>query len=621
MTPRVVPVRRMTYGTPMSVSATRTPDWDLTQYFSALGASDYVAFRARVSEDVPALRRRAEELPPIAVGARAAFEAWTAVLLDVEDVTARLRHLESYLGCVGAADAQNEQAQRESAALASLEAEAEKLFVAIKEGFKHASDEAFAELVAQPRLAGAGYYLTRIRLGAAHTMAAELEGLAADLAVDGLSAWGRLYDRVSGNLSFVLRVPGRADETHPVSMTRSLLEDDDPEVRRAALSGAGAAWERVADAVSASLNAIAGTRLSLYARRGIDHFLEPALFDAGIERATLDAMFGVVRQRQEVARRFLRRKAGLLGLDRLGFQDLMAPLPRPDAERIPWERGTRIVRDAFAASYPALAEFSTHAFDRQWIDHRPRPGKRPGGFCTSSHLIGESRIFMTYHGAGGDVQTLAHELGHAFHNWLMKDMRWWERRYPMTLAETASTFAEQLVIDAKLADPSTTHGERLALLDSRLGDAEAFMLNIPMRFDFEHELYTRRPAGELSVSELKELMLEAQRTNYGDVLAPDQLDPWFWASKLHFYITDTSFYNFPYTFGFLFSKGLFARAKREGAAFLPRYEALLRATGRAPAETVARDALGVDLTAPDFWNESVDLVEEDLAQFEALSSH
>ncbi|HUS68696.1 MAG TPA: M3 family oligoendopeptidase [Kofleriaceae bacterium] len=603
----------------MVTSAARVPDWDLSPYFAGADAPELQAFRAQLAGDLPALLGRVEALAPLDGATPEVLEAWTDALLATEDASARLRHLDSYLGCVTSADAQDEAAQREDAALAGLDADLEKVVVALQAGFKRASEAAFAALTARPRLAGAGHYLTRMRIKAAHAMATDLEGLAADLAVDGLRAWGRLYDRIAGNLTFSLEVRGRPAETHPVSMSRSLLEDADGAVRRAALIGSGAAWQRVADPVAASLNAIAGTRLTLYARRGIDHFLAPALFDAGIERATLDAMLGAVRARQEVARRFLRRKASLLGLERLGFQDLMAPLPRADAERIPWERGARAVVDAFAHSYPAMAGFAEHALARRWVDHRPRPGKRPGGFCTSSHLTGESRIFMTYHGASGDVQTLAHELGHAYHNWLMKDLRWWERRYPMTLAETASTFAEQLVIDATLADPKTSAVDRLALLDARLRDAEAFLLNIPMRFDFEHELYTRRRGGELSVAQLRELMLDAQRTNYGDALAPDQLDPWFWASKLHFYITDISFYNFPYTFGFLFSKGLFARARREGADFLPRYEALLRATGRAPAEVVARDALGVDLTRPDFWNESIDLVEDDLTQFEALA--
>jgi oligoendopeptidase F len=326
-----------------------------------------------------------------------------------------------------------------------------------------------------------------------------------------------------------------------------------------------------------------------------------------------------VRARQEVPRAFLRLKAKCLAKSRLGFEDLMAPLPGGGAALTPWDDARSLVCDAFGASYPALREFAEHAFARRWIDHRPRPNKSPGGFCTSSHRLGESRVFLTYGGTSGDVQTLAHELGHAFHNWLMRDMRSWARSYPMTLAETASTFAEQLVIDAALASPHASPAERASILDRRLQDAEVFLLNIPMRFDFEHELYTRRAAGELSVRELKELMLEAQRRNYGDALAHDQLDPWFWASKLHFYITGTSFYNFPYTFGYLFSMGLCARARSEGAKFLPRYEALLRSTGSAPAEQVARDAMGVDLQAADFWNAAIDLLEADLQEFQKIA--
>src|SRR5690606_25952168 len=240
-----------------------------------------------------------------------------------------------------------------------------------------------------------------------------------------------------------------------------------------------------------------------------------------------------------------------------------------------------------------------------------------GGFCSSSQLIGQSRIFMTYNGAFGDVQTLAHELGHAFHNWVMRDLRPWQRGYPMTLAETASTFAEQLIIDAALEGAGPA--ERLALLDQRLLEAATFTLNIPMRFDFEHALYSRRPAGELSVGELKEMMIEAQRANFGDALDPDQLDPWYWASKLHFYITGVGFYNFPSSFGYLFSLGIFARARKEGPDFLPTYERLLRQTASAPAEVVAREVLGVDLGGPDFWNASLDLIAEDLAAYEVAA--
>ncbi len=224
---------------------------------------------------------------------------------------------------------------------------------------------------------------------------------------------------------------------------------------------------------------------------------------------------------------------------------------------------------------------------------------------------------MTYDRTLGDLFTLAHELGHAFHGHLMRDMRSWACRYPMTLAETASTFAEQLVIDAVLEDPKASPLERATILDSRMQDAATFLLNIPMRFYFEHAFYEERRHGEVSVGRLKELMLDAQRRCYGDTLAEDELDPWFWASKLHFYITDLSFYNFPYTFGYLFSLGIFARAKAEGPAFLPHYEALLRRAGSASAENVARESIGVDLQQPEFWNESIDRIEADLARFES----
>jgi oligoendopeptidase F len=592
------------------------PDWDMTAYFSAPNGPDYRAFRAALTRDITDLRARTQALAPPAADNRA---AWVELLLQIEDLGGRLGHISSYLSCLGSADAADEAIQREAARLAPLRAEREKIHVAVRAAFKAADGGALDALFDHDALRSARYVLDRIRVRADQTMPPALEDLAADLSVDGISAWGRLYDQVSGTLTFEHAPPGRPTETLPISMTRTLLEDADPEVRRAAARGAATAWERTAAPVAAALNAIAGTRLVLYGRRGIDHFLAPALFDAAIERGTLDAMLDAVRARQELGRRYLRAKARRLGLPELGFCDLLAPLPSAHGERrLSWREGTERVLEAFGGSYPALRAFAAHALDQRWIDYQPRPGKRPGAFCSSSHVIKQSRVFMTYNGAGGDVQTLAHELGHAFHNWLMRDMRTWTRGYPMTLAETASTFAEQLVTDAALERADTGPAERIAILDQRLMAAATFLLNIPMRFDFEHALYERRAGGELTVSELKQLMLDAQRANYGDALAADQLDPWFWASKLHFYITGLSFYNFPYTFGYLFSLGIFARAKRQGASFLPTYERLLRATGSASAEHVAREVLGAELGEAGFWNASIDLIEADLRAYEQV---
>jgi oligoendopeptidase F len=593
------------------------PDWDMTTYFSKIGADDYLAFLNKLDGDIDALSKDFASAGKLE---KAESGAWAKHFQKLEDITARNFHLCSYYDCMSSADSRDELVKRDSASYATTAARVDKLFVAARAALGESSDEDYEELVSLDEMKPVRHFLGRLRDQAKRSMKAELEALSADLAVDGIGAWGRLYDQVSGTLTFDLEVEGKETQRLPVSMTRSLLEDADPKVRNAAFQGSARAWDSVGDAVAASLNAISGTRLTLYQRRGIDDFLEPALFDAAINRSTLDCMMETVRSRQDLPQSYLKHKAKLLGMDTLRFCDLMAPLSGGSDERVSWKEGADQVQSAFEQSYGGLAELSRKAFDERWIDHTPRPGKRPGGFCSSSRVTGQSRIFMTFNGGMGDVQTLAHELGHTFHSYLMRKMRPWAADYPMTLAETASTFAENLVTNAALTNPETSDADKIRIFDQRLQDSSAFMLNIPMRFDFECELYERRKSGELSVSALKEMMLDAQRKNYGDSLAPDQLDPWFWASKLHFYITEVSFYNFPYTFGYLFSMGIFARFLAEGQEFLPRYEKLLMQTGSAPAEEVARDALGVDLQKPEFWNASIDLIASDWKNFQELTA-
>jgi oligoendopeptidase F len=576
-----------------SPAAQPVPDWDMTPYFPEFDGPEYRAFRDSLASDVGGWLTRVPELGAISA---ASVDAWAEHLAALEDLTSRAAHLGSYLGCLGAADARNELIQTETAGAATLRAELQKAFVWVRAAFREAEDQAFEALAGHPRLRDVSFFVRRTRERAAWSMDPELEALVADLGPSGFSAWGRLYDQVSGKLEFDLEVAGQETRRLPVSMRMTLLQDPDPEVRRATLAGTNRAWEGMADVVAACLNGIAGQRLTLYERRGVPHFLDPALLDAAIGRRTLDTMLGVVKARQEVARRFLRRKARQLGRDRLGFQDLHAPLPVASPRRIPFDEGGERVLSAFEAFHPELAEFARGAFERRWIDWRPRPGKRPGGFCSSSPWIGESRVFITYDGADGDVSTLAHELGHAYHSFVVRDLRPWAT--------------------AGLASEGAGPEQRAALLDGRMGDAAAFLLDIPTRFDFEKAFYEERRGGELAPRRLCELMLQAQRDNFGDTLAEEELDPWFWASKLHFYITGLSFYNFPYTFGYLFSLGIFALAQQEGGAFLPRYRELLRLTGSDTAERVAQRALGVDLEQPDFWNASIDLVETELARYE-----
>lgn len=587
-------------------------DWDMTSYFPTFGGEEYRSFLEDLSTQVSSL---CADLPDLGAVVLPHLEAWEVWLLQLEGVVARNRHLASYLGCLSAADSRNEDIQRDVAWSAQLRAEIEKALIGLRAALRDADEADFANLLEREKLDPVRYYLQQARRRSLNSMDATSEGLAADLGVNGIGAWGRLYDQISGALMFDLEVPGEAPQRLPVSRARSLMGDVDPVRRRAAFIGANKAWQGQAEICAASLNAIAGTRLALYERRGIDHFLDPACLDSGISRKTLSVMIEVAQARAEVGREILRERSRRMGLSTLAFSDLEAPLTASHRPRISFGQAADRVEEAFSRFYPAMGAFAAEAVARRWIDHSPRDGKRPGGFCSSSPLLRESRIFMTFDGALGDVSTLAHELGHAWHSRVMSELRPWARGYPMTLAETASTFAEQVLVDRILSDPESSAAERTEVLDGRLSDATAFLLNTTMRFTFEKAFYEERAGGEVSANRLCALMQEHQAAWYGDTIAPDDLDPYFWASKLHFYISGLSFYNFPYTFGFLFSQGIFARAQREGGDFLRQYEALLCDTGSATAEDVARRHLGVDLEAPEFWNESIDRVVEDFKTY------
>jgi oligoendopeptidase F len=530
-----------------------------------------------------------------------------------------MSHLSSYISCLASADARNEAYVQEEAALARWRAEVTKIRVEFLRALKGANDEVFSNFVAQPALSGAQNYLNRLREEARRAMSPEEEILATDLGVDGIQAWGRLYDTISSKLEFDMVYPDGRRERVPMSQRRSLMDHRDGRVRKAAFEGGNEAWKRLEDVAAAALNAIAGTRLTLNRHRKVNHFLDIALFQAAINQKTLNAMLEALYANAEVARRILRLKATGMGQKAVAWYDLGAPLDLPDQDKLSWEVAKSTVAESFNRAYPALGDFfQRQVLAQRWIEWEPRPGKRPGGFCTSSMLSKESRIFMTYNESLGDVLTLAHEAGHAFHGFLMRDLRPYSRIYPMTLAETASTFGEQLLMNGLLDDPAVSDAQKAMMLDAEVGHAAIYLLDIPVRYEFEKAFYEERHAGELSVSRLKELMVETQRRIFGDVLEPGGEDPYFWASKLHFYISGITFYNFPYTFGFLLSRALYAMFNANGSEFLSQYEQFLRLAGSDTAENVVKRTLGRDLETPEFWNEAIQSLERPLSRLEAL---
>lgn len=589
--------------------------WDLTGYFPAFNGPEMLDFKKKLAADVAALQKKAAKAAPLSAKTAA---GWEKLLLAAEDIENRLGHILSYVSCLESAHADKDEYAAENAGLCSLRAEYSKFTVDMLRAFKAAPEKVFAAFLKRGNLKTAAHSLTRVREQAKHTMTPAEEKLAADLGVDGFQSWTRLYDKISSKLEFDMAWPDGRRERLPISRWRTLMADADRKTGRSAFEGGNKAWTAIEDPCAAALNAISGTRLTLYKRRHVKHFLDQALFDAGIKRRTLDAMYAAIYRNMEPVREILRVKAAAMGRKGIAFFEREAPLPIKDSKLYTWEEGSGKVSAAFDRVYPALGEFYKDFLDRRWLESESRGGKRPGAFSTGSGLTGEERVYMTFNGSLGDVNTLAHEMGHAWHGYLLKDMRPWARECPMPLSETASIFGEHLLAEGIQADPDVSEAQKLLMLDEYLSGAAVTILDITVRFEFEKAFHEERRKGEAPARRLKELMTRTQRRIFGDALEPGGEDPMFWASKMHFYLTDVSFYNFPYTFGFLMAATLFARFKAEGPAFLPKYEAFLGLTGSDTAEGVARKSLGADIGDPAFWSAAIKGLREPLARYKKL---
>ncbi|MGM9992573.1 MAG: M3 family metallopeptidase [Candidatus Bruticola sp.] len=594
-------------------------NWDLQPFFSGPDQEDYLAYFLSVKEDILSILSKPEN--------KLSLEDLGAFIVEFENLQARLQHLICYIECVRSENIADEVSAQAQNSLDELSAQSRLVEVRLLAQLRQLNKCEFSQLRRDIRLSGAEYQLDRLRYRAIHSMDAALESLAAELNLTGFRAWENLYENIAGSLNFTITDSCGKKRLVPMSLKVSLMEDPDRQVRTSTLKESNKAWASSAYAVSAALNNIAGCRLKLQQKRQCGHFLDEASFEAGLQRSTLDKMIDTVLQHIELPRRYLLLKAKLLGLNKLGFQDLGAPVnfaaytheaESAAAKVYTWSEAGQIIIEAFNRFDPAFGSFAKQALDNHWVESEVREGKRPGGFCTSSTLLGQSRIFMTFQGNLGDVFTLAHELGHAYHEHLMAGLRPCAHNYPMTLAETASTFAEALLSDYLISQPSMSRLDKLSMYQRCLDDAATYLLNIVMRFLFERSFYEQRAHKILSADELCRLMEETQKAVYGEALNTNELDPWFWASKGHFYITDISFYNFPYIFGYLFSMGIYAQALQQGRDFLPTFAKLLRLTGSASCEDTARLALGVDLDSSSFWEGSLSLIERDFAAFELL---
>ncbi|MFC5405654.1 M3 family oligoendopeptidase [Cohnella soli] len=585
--------------------------WNLDSLFP--GGSSSTEYSAFVDETDAMAASLLADLREAGDGAPegAKLSEWTEKLQLSQ---ARLREADAFVSCTASQDMSDKKAVAWSERVQTLSAKLKQAGDLYDAKLGEVSDEAWERWTREEVPAELQYLLSERRNGAKEKLPPALEAVASELAVDGYHGWGEHYNTVVGRISIPWEENGETKNLS-VSQAANKLDDPNPDVRSAMSAKWEAAWAEQADLASDSLNRLAGFRLKLYGMRGWDDPLRDPLRMNRMSQATLDAMWGaVVDIGIEPLKKYLSLKAKLLGKEKLSWHDIDAPIATSQA-KIPYAEAAEVIKDAFSQFSPNMVDLARTAFEDHWIEAEDRPGKRPGGFCTHFPLSKASRIFMTYSGTPGNVSTLAHELGHAYHDAMVKEMPPLAQDYAMNVAETASTFAEALVSDALLRRAKSKE-EKLALLDERLQRAVAFCMNIRARFLFETRFYAARTSGMLDAERLNELMVVAQKEAYDGALG--EWHPHFWAAKLHFYLTEVPFYNFPYTFGYLFSTGLVAVAEREGASFSERYDNLLRDTGTMTVEELAKRHLGVALDEPAFWRDAVARAVADAETFAQL---
>lgn len=480
------------------------------------------------------------------------------------------------------------------------------------------SDAAFQDFLAEPRLAEIAFTLEEDRRDAKRLLDDQAEALLSELQIDGLSGWSNTYSTTASVMTISVDLDDGHHDYSVGQAMNNMYADPNPENRAKIF----AAWEETfaqyGPVFADVLNHLAGYRLTTQKAHGYNNFMEEPLEYNRIKAETVEAMWEAVAANKDTFVQFLNRKKALLGLDELNWQDVDAPLDFEDTKptTFTYDEAADFVVENFRTFGDKLADFAQSAIDKRWIEAEDRSGKRPGGYCTETINEDETRIFMTFTGSRNDTSTLAHELGHAFHSDVLTSEAPSNQAYAMNVAETASTFAETIVANANLKQAKSKY-ERLQLLNAKMENAIAMFMNIRSRFLFETAFYTERQDGFVSESRLNELMTQAQKEAFGGAI--NDLHPHFWASKLHFFIDDVPFYNFPYTFGYMFSLGIYAEYLKAPEGFEERYIALLKDTGRMTTEELAMKHLGADLTKPDFWQAAIDLAAADVKEFLAES--
>ncbi|MDR2183852.1 MAG: M3 family oligoendopeptidase [Clostridiales bacterium] len=580
--------------------------WSLDDLYTSFESEEFLADFETAKAEVADFGRWAEEAFGSADDAGAKLETYIG---RINGGRAFMK-LYAFAFLTRSVDEHNEAAKKYSDLLRGLMADMAKPSVLFK-GFVAAVPNLDELIQASPVLKEHEFILREVVAQNKYLLSEKEEIAIAKMRITGSAAWADMKDMLLATMKIPVVIEGEEKEL-PLPAIRNLAHDANAETRKAAYYAEMKAYEDVERASAAALNAIKGEVLTQVALRGYESPLHMTLVNSRLEKDTLLAMISAMEDFLPSLRRFYKKKAMLLGhKSELPWYDLFAPSAKVKM-KFTYQEAIDFVLEHFYAYSQEMGDFTKQAFEDKWVDAEVREGKRGGAFCANLHVIGQSRVVLNFTGSISNVTTMAHEFGHAYHGHCLKDASYMNTAYTMPIAETASTFCETIITDAAIK--KADEDEKIAILEAEISDALQVIIDIYSRYLFESRLFEARKGGSLSVEEICNLMLQAQKDAYGDGMDHGCLHKYMWINKVHYYFAERNFYNFPYAYGLLFAKGLYAQYLAEGEGFLEKYNRLLAATGSNTLEAVG-DLAGIDVRKKDFWVQSLKLIESKVDEF------
>ncbi len=580
--------------------------WNLDALYTGYTSPKFQQDTAQIKTLIQQMSTLASQLPPTIT-----IEQGHAILELLSRFQLVSRKVGTYLSLRSSTDTTDTETVGWRDRISALSATAAKPLTQLNKALASIDLEKAAQedpLIQQHR-----FYLQEIKDRSRYLLSDEVEETLSKMELNGSDAW----DNLQSYLTSTLEIPFQG-KTETLSSIRNLAYSPDPAIRKAAYEAELAGYDKIKDAIAFALNSIKGEANVVAAMRGYDSVLEMTLVQSRLSRKTLEAMLSAMKKYLPEFHRYLRHKAALLHYENgLPFYDLFATLQCDHSRTFTIEEAREYLVKNFDSFSSEVSAIVNRAYDEQWIDFYPRKGKVGGAFCSNLPYLKQSRVLTNFDGSLSDVVTLAHELGHAYHGSRIQDHSILNTRYTMPVAETASTFNETIIMNAAIRDAADDQ-ERAMLIESMLQDITQVICDIYSRYLFESEVVEKRKSEFLFSAQLEEIMLRAQKTAYGDGLDHEKLHPYMWICKSHYYSAGLNFYNFPYAFGCLFAKGLYAQFLKEGSRFVDQYNRLLNATTISSCEEVAAMA-GIDLTQEDFWIASLEIIKQSIDQFIALT--